>query len=330
MRLNVRPTPNRYWIVDISVCPSRAIYTHPVLGNLVCSGHEAAWLDVHPSVEHLKIGCPMETLTTAKKQSKLWGAADTYERYMGRWSRKVAPLFVDWLNASQEKSWADIGCGTGELSLQIASKCKPGNLVGIDTSAPFITQAAQYVPSAEFREGDATKIDLPDGGLDYAVSGLVLNFLPDKAKALSEMARIVRPGGTVALYVWDYAGQMQIMRHFFDAARLIDPNSSVYDDGISAPICRPKPLLDAFIAAGLTDSETITIDITAAFVDFEDYWAPFLGGTGSAPKYCMSLDEDVRNRIRDAVRERLPTGPDGEILLAVRAWAAKGKVPVSS
>jgi trans-aconitate methyltransferase len=261
------------------------------------------------------------------QKSTLWGAAETYERYMGRWSRKVAPLFVDWLDASQGKSWADIGCGTGELSLQIAGKCKPSHLIGIDTSPAFITEAARYVPNAEFRQGDATNIDLPDDGLDYAVSGLVLNFMPDKAKALREMVRIVRPGGTVGLYVWDYAGHMQIMRYFFDSARLIDPNSSVYDDGINAPICRPEPLLDAFIATGLSDAETTAIDIPAAFVDFQDYWTPFLGGTGSAPKYCMSLDEGTRNKIRDALRERLPTGPDGEILLAVRAWAVKGYVP---
>jgi trans-aconitate methyltransferase len=261
------------------------------------------------------------------QKSTLWGAAETYERYMGRWSRKVAPLFVDWLDAPQGKSWADIGCGTGELSLQIAGKCKPSHLIGIDTSPAFITEAARYVPNAEFRQGDATNIDLPDEGLDYAVSGLVLNFIPDKAKALREMVRIVRPGGTVGLYVWDYAGHMQIMRYFFDSARLIDPNSSVYDDGINAPICRPKPLLDAFIATGLSDAETTAIDIPAAFVDFQDYWTPFLGGTGSAPKYCMSLDEGTRNKIRDALRERLPTGPDGEILLAVRAWAVKGYVP---
>jgi trans-aconitate methyltransferase len=264
----------------------------------------------------------------ADEKPKLWGTADTYEGYMGRWSRKVAPLFVNWLDAPQEKRWADIGCGTGILSLQISRQCKASHLVGIDTSAAYITQAAKSVPGAEFREGDATNVDLPDDALDYAVSGLVLNFIPDKVKALSEMVRIVRPGGVVGLYVWDYAGQMQIMRYFLDAARLIDPSSSTYDDGINAPICRPKPLLDAFIAAGLSDSETTAIDIPAAFVDFQDYWAPFLAGTGSAPKYCMSLDEDTRNKIRDAVRDKLPTGPDGEILLAVRAWAVKGKVPV--
>jgi SAM-dependent methyltransferase len=231
----------------------------------------------------------------------------------------VAPLFVDW-RAKQERSWADIGCGTGELSLQVATKCKPSHLVGIDTSAAFVAQAAKYVSSGDFREGDAINIDLADRGLDYAVSGLVLNFIPDKAKALSEMARIVRPGGTVGLYVWDYAGHMQIMRYFFDSARLIDPSSLAYDDGINAPICRPQPLLDAFNAAGLSDAETTAIDIPAAFVDFQDYWAPFLGGTGSAPKYCMSLEENTRNKIRDAIREKLPIGPEGEILLAVRAW----------
>lgn len=257
----------------------------------------------------------------------LWGAADAYERYMGRWSRKVAPLFLDWLDAPQGRGWADIGCGTGELSMQIASRCAPSHLVGVDPSAAFLAHAADRVPGAGFREGDAAGLDLPDAGIDYAVSGLVLNFLPDKARALGEMVRVVRPGGTVALYVWDYAGQMQIMRHFFDAARLIDPASSAYDDGANAPICRPTPLRDAFLAAGIAEPKTTAFDISAAFADFDDYWEPFLGGTGSAPKYCASLDEGTRNRIRDAVRERLPIGPDGEILLAVRAWGVKGRVP---
>lgn len=260
-------------------------------------------------------------------KSKLWGVADAYEQYMGRWSRKIAPLFIDWLAPPQSKRWMDIGCGTGQLSFQIASKCNPSHQIGIDTSEGFLTQAKKLVPGAEFRVGDAQKIDLPDDTVDYAVSGLVLNFIPDKTKALSEMVRIVRPEGTVALYVWDYAGQMQIMRYFFDTARVIDPNSSAYDDGINAPICRPKALSDAFIAVGLSDVETTAIDIPAAFVDFHDYWKPFLGGTGSAPKYCMSLDEDTRSKIRDAVRAKLPTGPDGEILLAVRAWAVKGSMP---
>jgi trans-aconitate methyltransferase len=262
----------------------------------------------------------------ADEKSKLWGAADAYEQYMGRWSRKIAPLFVDWLAPPQGKNWIDIGCGTGQLSLQIASKCNPNHHIGIDQTEEFLALAKKYAPNAEFRAGDAQSIDLPNDAVDYAVSGLLLNFVPDKAKVLSEMARIVRPKGVVALYVWDYAGQMQIMRYFFDAARLIDAKSSAFDDGINAPICRPKALAAAFSAAGLSHVETTPIDIAAAFIDFQDYWKPFLGGTGSAPKYCMSLDEDTRNKIRDAVREKLPTGPDGEILLAIRAWAVKGVV----
>jgi trans-aconitate methyltransferase len=265
-------------------------------------------------------------MTTGSNHRKLWGAADAYDRYMGRWSRRVAPLFLDWLQPTAGKTWADIGCGTGELSGQISHRWAPKHLVGIDTSEGFIAVAKERVPSGEFRVGDAMNTGLPEQGCDFAVSGLVLNFVPDKAKALSEMARIVRPGGAAALYVWDYAGHMQIMRSFFDVARQIDPGSSAYDDAINAPICRPEPLANAFTAAGLVDVQTAAIDVPAAFVDFDDYWTPFLGGMGSAPKYCMSVEEDVRVQIRDALRERLPTGPDGEILLAIRAWAVKGRV----
>ena len=202
------------------------------------------------------------------EKSKLWGAANAYEQYMGRWSRKIAPLFVDWLAPPQGKNWIDIGCGTGQLSLQIARKCNPNHHIGIDQTEGFLKLAKKNVPSAEFRAGDAQSIDLPDDEVDYAVSGLVLNFLPDKTKALSEMARIVRPEGTVALYVWDYAGQMQIMRCFFDTARLIDAKSSAFDDGINAPICRPKALAAAFSAAGLCHVETTPIDIAARLYRF--------------------------------------------------------------
>jgi len=264
---------------------------------------------------------------TGKAQAGLWGAAAAYERYMGRWSRKVAPLFLEWLDPPAAKSWVDIGCGTGELSLAIADRCAPGRLLGIDSSLPFLAVARQRVPLASFVRGDALRLALPDGEFDHAVSGLVLNFLPDAARALAEMARVTRPGGTVALYVWDYAGQMQVMRHFFDAARLVDPASAAHDDGLRSPICRPAPLRDAFLAAGLAAPETVALDIPAAFVDFEDYWSPFLGGTGSAPKYCAGLDETTRARVRDLVRQRLPTGPEGEILLAIRAWGVRGRVP---
>ncbi|PWS35458.1 SAM-dependent methyltransferase [Falsiroseomonas bella] len=257
----------------------------------------------------------------------LWGAAEAYERYMGRWSRAVAPLFLDWLAPRTGLDWMDLGCGTGVLSEAVARRCAPARLVGLDSAPAFLAEAAARVPQGAFLQGDATDTGQPGAAFDLAVSGLVLNFLPDKPKALAEMARLVRPGGTVALYVWDYAGQMQIMRHFFDAARAIDPDAARFDDGLNAPICRPAPLAAAFAAAGLAAVETTALDIPAAFADFDEYWTPFLGGTGSAPKYCAGLDEATRAAIREALRARLPTGPEGEILLAVRAWGVKGRRP---
>lgn len=242
----------------------------------------------------------------------LWGAAGAYEGYMGRWSRKVAPLFLDWLAAPPHRDWVDLGCGTGSLSAGIVRACQPGSVLGLDTSEGFVGYAAAQVPGATFRVGDAADTGLPSGVFDHAVSGLVLNFVRDPGGALREMIRLVRPGGQVALYVWDYAGHMQIMRSFFDVARPIDPGSAAFDDGVNAPICRPGPLREAFEAAGLADVEVTALDIPAAFASFEAYWSPFLGGTGSAPKYCAGLDPEVRERIREAVRAALPTGPGGE------------------
>lgn len=258
----------------------------------------------------------------------LWGAGDAYERYMGRWSRQVAPRFVHWLSLRSGGACVDIGCGTGILTAALLEGAAPSRIVGIDSAPGFLELARARVsdPRVTFTQGDA--LALPEAGdaFDLAVSGLVLNFLPDKAAALAEMIRVVRPGGTVGLYVWDYAGHMQIMRHFFDVASALDPRALDFDDGVKAPVCRPGPLRDLFEGAGLAGVEVQAIDITAAFESFDDYWTPFLGGTGSAPKYCMSLTEEARADLRERLRARLPTGPDGEILLAVRAWAAKGRV----
>jgi len=261
------------------------------------------------------------------EKPNLWGASDAYEAYMGRWSRKVAPLFLEWLDAPSELRWLDVGCGTGVLSMAISGRAGPSGLAGIDPSESFVEEARSRVPETDFQTGSATDLPFAAAEFDCVVSGLVLNFVPDKPAALTEMVRVARPGATVAAYVWDYAGHMQFMRYFFDTAKTLDPASSDFDDGIKAPICRPGPLAETFSSAGLTEVCTSALDITTPFTDFDDYWSPFLGGTGSAPKYCMSIDEGLRNTIRDAVREKLPTGPEGEILLAARAWAVRGRVP---
>lgn len=265
----------------------------------------------------------MPTSTT-----NLWSGGAAYERYMGRWSRKVAPQFAAWVDASPEAKWIDVGCGTGELTIGVLGRSEPSQVVGIDSAEAFLQVAEAQVsdPRVQFKKGDALAIPEGDDSFDVAVSGLVLNFVTNKDRAVQEMVRVTRPGGTVALYVWDYAGHMQVMRYFFDVATALDSRASEFDDGVKAPVCRPGPLAELFSRAGLRDVKVQAIDIPTAFESFDDYWTPFLGGTGSAPKYCMSLDEGAREQLREEIRSRLPTGPDGEILLAARAWAAKGRV----
>jgi SAM-dependent methyltransferase len=158
------------------------------------------------------------------------------------------------------------------------------------------------------------------------VSGLVLNFIPDQPAALLEMARVTGKGGVIAAYVWDYAGKMELMRFFWDAAVELDPNAAKLDEGIRFPLCRPEALEKLFAGAGLKEAEVKPIDIPTSFVDFDDYWQPFLGGQGPAPAYAMSLDETARARLRRRIRERVPTEANGSIPLTARAWAARARV----
>jgi hypothetical protein len=144
------------------------------------------------------------------------------------------------------------------------------------------------------------------------------------------MSRVAGDGGTVAAYVWDYAGRMEFMRFFWDAAAELDPNASNLDEGVRFPLCRPDALEALHIRAGLRDVRVTSIEIRTDFVDFDDYWRPFLGGQGPAPAYSMSLDETARGRLRDLLRRRLPVKPDGSISLIARAWACSATVPAST
>jgi hypothetical protein len=141
------------------------------------------------------------------------------------------------------------------------------------------------------------------------------------------MKRTTRAGGTVAAYVWDYAGEMQMMRHFWNAAVALDPAAVELDEGRRFPICHPEPLGDLFRGAGLREVEARAIDVPTVFRDFEDYWSPFLGGQAPAPGYCMSLPEERRSALREFIRTSLPTLADGSIHLIARAWAVRGIVP---
>jgi SAM-dependent methyltransferase len=261
-----------------------------------------------------------------------WASGIAYEPYVGRWSRLVAREFVDWLGVAPAGRWLDVGCGTGALSQTILEAGAPAQVKGVDSSAGFVGYARAHVQDqrARFEVGDAQA--LPDGaaGYDAAVSALVLNFLPQPERAVREMARVARPGGVVAAYVWDYAGEMQFMRHFWDAVVALDPEKLDLDEGRRFPLCRPAPLAELFQRAGLAQVETRAIDVATDFRDFDDYWLPFLGGQGPAPSYVMALSDERRAALRERIRAGLPFAPDGSIPLVARAWAVRGARPESA
>ncbi|HET9110471.1 MAG TPA: methyltransferase domain-containing protein [Ktedonobacterales bacterium] len=254
-----------------------------------------------------------------------WSNGAKYEAYVGRWSRLVAREFVPWLAVPSAKRWLDVGCGSGALTQTILAGAEPDAVTGVDRSEGFLSHARATItdPRAHFLVGDAQALPVESGRYDAIVSGLVLNFVPDSERAVAEMARAATPGGTVAVYVWDYAGEMQFMRAFWDAAAEVDPGARELDEGSRFPICHPDALERLFSAANLCDVTTRAIDIDTTFRDFDDYWTPFLGGQGAAPSYLETLDEERRTAIRERLRAAAPTAPDGSISLTARVWATR-------
>ncbi|HXF36283.1 MAG TPA: class I SAM-dependent methyltransferase, partial [Actinomycetota bacterium] len=210
-----------------------------------------------------------------------WERGEAYEAYVGRWSRRVAPRFLAWLDVLPGRRWLDVGCGTGALCAAILERCAPALVVGVEPSEGFLDAARRDLGDrAVLRRGTATALPLPDASVDAVVSGLVLNFVPDPGAALAEMTRVAERGGTIGAYVWDYAGGMEPIRVFWDAAVELDPEAAALDEGVRFPLCRPQPLAELFARAGLEGVEVTAIDVPARFQGFEDYWRPFLGGQG--------------------------------------------------
>lgn len=255
-----------------------------------------------------------------------WGEAAPYERYVGRWSRCVATEFVRWLAIKPRAAWADIGCGTGALTQTVLRDCNPSSILAIDKSPGFVGSAAANIPDARasFEVADAVGLPMADGSCDVAVSGLVLNFVGNPAGMVAEMGRVTQRGGQVAAYVWDYAGGMQMMRHFWDAAIATCGAAQVPDEASRFPVCAPEPLRSLWSDAGLINVEVRAIEIETRFSDFDDYWQPFLGGQGAAPTWLADLAPQKQEAIRDRLQAGLPDSSDGGIDLTATAWAVKG------
>jgi SAM-dependent methyltransferase len=261
------------------------------------------------------------------ESAERWASGEAYEPFIGRWSRLVASRFVSWLSPRPKGRWLDIGCGTGALTHAILVEGDPQTVRGIDPSHAFIDHARTRFqdPRVQFEVGNALAISESDDAIDYAVSGLVINFVPQPEIAVEEMARIACPGGCVASYVWDYADGMQMLRHFWNAAREVDPTAAELDEGVRFPLCHPRALEELWLKGGLQDIGVVPIEVPTVFSNFDDYWLPFLGGQGPAPTYTSSLDEDERQRLGESLRARLPADGEGKIALTARAWAISGR-----
>jgi len=258
----------------------------------------------------------------------IWASGAAYEPYVGRWSRLVAREFLTWLGLPPGSRWLDVGCGTGALSQLVLETASPSEVIGIDPSEGYVAYAREHVTGERvaFEIGDAQQLPFENGSFDAVVTGLVLNFLSQPGRGVAEMVRVTRrPGGAVAAYVWDYAGKMQLMRHFWDAAVALDPAALELDEGRRFPICHPGPLEQLFKSAGLQDVVVRAIDVSTHFRDFDDYWWPFLGGQAPAPSYAMSLSEERRAALRERIRAGLPIAEDGSIHLIARAWSVWGR-----
>lgn len=258
-----------------------------------------------------------------------WASGDHYEPFIGRWSRPVAAEFVDWLAVPAGARWLDVGCGTGALSQAVIDHAAPASVVAVEPSQEFVSYAGEHVTGGEFAVsiGDAEHVGLADDAVDAVVSGLVLNFVPDRPRAIAEMRRVAKRGGMVAAYVWDYPGQMQLLRHFWDAAVALNPAATPLHEGNRFRFCAPEELDELFTSCGLDEVRTTFIDVPTVFGDFDDFWRPFLGGQGTAPTYLASLDAAGQDALSEEVRRRLPIASDGSIALIARAWAVRGRNP---
>jgi SAM-dependent methyltransferase len=259
---------------------------------------------------------------TAKHDA--WSAGQNYEHYMGRWSRQIAGRFIDWLQPPRNVDWLDIGCGTGALSQTILDRAKPKSLTGIDPSDGFVDHSSRTIGDerAGFKIGGAEEIPLDANSVDVVASALVLNFVPDKPKAFAEMRRVVRPGGLISFYVWDYpGGGMGFIDAFWNAAAEVDSNASELDEGQRFPFCTLEGLRQLCHVAGFEHAQIVPLEVETIFPTFEDFWQPFTLGAGPAPGYNLSISEEARSDLKAELRSRLDTG--GEVVLPARAWAVK-------
>lgn len=250
-----------------------------------------------------------------------------YESQMGRWSRRLAPLLIEFAGI-KDGSVLDVGCGTGSLTFALAQNPTIGRVTGIDFSAPYVehARARSSDPRVELEVGDACAMPFSDGSFDHAISSLVIQFIPDGARAVREMRRVTRDGGTVAAATWDVRGGFLAWRMIFDTASVLDPNAAERRArGCSRPLVKREGLARAWTDAGLADVKVDALTIRMDFTSFDDFWMPHEGRDGPVADYVGTLGPELKQRVREAVRLAYLDGEaDGARSYAATAWAVKG------
>jgi SAM-dependent methyltransferase len=252
--------------------------------------------------------------------------ADAYDRHVGRYGPQLASALIGFAGVEPGMRAVDVGCGPGALTAALAGRLGAARVRAADPSAPFVEACRARLPGVDVVVAAAEGLPFEDGAFDAALSQLVVNFMTDAETGVREMARVTHPSGVVAACVWDYAGEMTLLRTFWDAAREVDPErAAAADEGVVMRWCADGELAELWRAAGLADVRFAPLVVSAAYDDFEDLWSPLLTGIAPSGAFCASLDDDRRAALHDAYRRRL--GVDsGPFELTARAWAVAGVV----
>jgi SAM-dependent methyltransferase len=263
----------------------------------------------------------------------MFGDAEAYEQFMGRWSRLVAPLLMDFTGIPESGRVLDVGSGTGSLAFAIAARKTRAQVLGIDPSRQYVAYATgrnRFADRAHFEIGDAQQLRFAGASFDAALSLLVFNFIPDPKKALAELRRVTKPGAKISAAVWDYGGGMRMLRTFWDAAAHLDPEAEKLDEK-HMPLCRAGELSALWRQGGMEKIRERPLDIRMRFESFADYWNPFLLGQGPAGSYVRRLERDKLRALRQEVLRLLSLSVEHTpFVLPARVWSVRGIVPNSA
>lgn len=250
--------------------------------------------------------------------------ADAYDRFVGRYGPQLGAALTEFAGVEPGMQALDVGCGPGALTAALVARLGAVNVSAADPSEPFAEACRSRLPGVEVLVAGAESLPFADGVFDATLSQLVVNFMDDAEVGVREMARVTRPGGVVASCVWDYAGEMTLLRAFWDAAREVDPErAAAEDEGAVMRWCGEGELEELWRDAGLSEVRFGPLTVQASYANFEDLWSPFLTGVGPAGAFCKSTDNEGRTALHDAYRRRLGVGEE-PFQLTARAWAVAG------